>query len=85
MKVQLPRAKGNLKDGRTAPLITRIGQGKGSMWFSRNRSTSSLSEFEISHTLRSSNPWEGTPKGAINGKSIPTMRRRDTKSRIVEL
>ncbi|GFY93944.1 hypothetical protein Acr_09g0003900 [Actinidia rufa] len=80
-----PRCEGNSKDGRTTRLIMRTGQGGGSVWFSRNQSTSSLLEFKISHTSRSPNPWEGTLKGAINGGCVPTTRRRHTELRIAEL
>ena len=73
-----PGEKGNSKGKRKAQLITRAGQGRGSMWFLRNQSTSSFIKSEINRTLRGPTHWEGTLKGTINGACVPIMRRKDT-------
>ena len=39
-------------------MITRAKQGRGSMWFSNNQSTSSLTESEKSHISRHNQRWK---------------------------
>ena len=82
---QLPMAKGNSKGERKARSITKVGQDMGSMWCSKNRSTSSLPKFEIIHTSKSLTTWERTPKGTINSENVHITRKRGIKLRIAEL
>ncbi|GFZ14587.1 hypothetical protein Acr_24g0007770 [Actinidia rufa] len=76
-----PRSEGQFKIRKEVSADHENWQGKGSIWSSKNRYTSSLPESEISRTSRSLAPWEWIPKvrPGWNLKEFVTKKRSELR------